>query len=208
MFLRCCCCYKYLLLSSSPTLKLSELNGGNWMEDVLEPWKMSQHLPHQHFLIFSWHRLVSSLPCHYFSIWLQKGLVWKITQVWNITGFTSRLFDDLAEYSRDLFFTVSMWSVWGRQSPQHSTCVCVCVCVCVCSLLRHSPHCPVYRNNSVMLLVIESTPNSQRQSTLSASKPSQQLTSRKTALSTQNSTKVALSKPKEFEVNISTIDSG
>ncbi len=77
---------------------------------------------------------------------------------------------------------------------------------CVCSLLRRSPHCPVYRN-SVILLVTEHTPNSQRQPTLPASKPSQQLTSRKTALSTQNNTKVALSKPREVEVNISTIDS-
>ncbi len=156
------------------------------------------HLPHQHFLVFSWHRLVSSLPCHILHM-TPKRLVWKITQVWNITGFTSRLFNDLAEYNHDLFFTVSMWSVWGisPRSTQRA---------CVCSLLRRSPHCPVYRN-SVMLLVTEHTPNSQRQPTLPASKPSQQLTSRKTALSTQNNTKVALSKPREVEVNISTIDS-
>lgn len=80
--------------------------------------------------------------------------------------------------------------VSGDGCPRSTRCVCVCVCVCV-FIPQASPHCPVYRNNSVMLFVTEHTPNSQRQTTLSVSKPSQQLTSRKTALSTQKYWKVA-----------------
>lgn len=70
--------------------------------------------------------------CHYSSLWVQKGLLFKITQVWNIIRITSRLFDDLAKYRCDLFHTVPISSVWGRLSPQHS----MCLCLCVCSFLR------------------------------------------------------------------------
>lgn len=140
--------------------------------------------------------------CHYSSLWVQQGLIFKITQVWNIIRFTSRLFDDLAKYRGDLFLTLSIWSVWGRMSLQHSMCLCLRVFI-----PQASPHCPVYRNNSVMFLVTEHTPNSQRQPTLPASKPSQQLTSWKTALSTQKYWKDALQNQEWQRIwnNISTI---
>ncbi len=126
MFLRCCCCYKYLLLSSSPTLKLSELNGGNWMEDVLEPWKMSQHLPHQHFLIFSshhYHVIISPYDSRKASF----GKSHKYETSLALPPGSSMTLLNIAATSSLL----CPCGASGDVSPRSTRRVCVCVCVCV-----------------------------------------------------------------------------